>query len=55
VIVLPLASAALVYALIERPFEAWRARRYERSVAASKLPAPSDLKIPENVEPIPGS
>jgi peptidoglycan/LPS O-acetylase OafA/YrhL len=36
VFALPLAVAALVYALIERPFEAWRARRFERTLARAE-------------------
>ncbi len=38
VLLLPLAVAALVYALIERPFEAWRARRFERTLARAETP-----------------
>jgi len=35
-LVLPLGAAAVVYALIERPFERWRARRFERRLARAE-------------------
>jgi peptidoglycan/LPS O-acetylase OafA/YrhL len=39
VLMLPLGVAALAYVCIERPFEEWRARRFERTMARAK-PAP---------------
>ena len=48
VLLLPLGTAALAYSLIERPFESWRARRYERSVAAAKWQASQMLETAPN-------
>jgi peptidoglycan/LPS O-acetylase OafA/YrhL len=46
VFVLPLSVAALVYALIERPVEAWRGRRFEQKLtqaenASTPVPVPA--------------
>ena len=39
-ILLPLGVAAVAYGLVERPFEQWRARRFERQLArAEAMPA----------------